>query len=179
MGPRLLPYLAAALLLGGVLTGVYLKGHADGSAHKQAAWNKDTERRIEAQKLADEARQKYLDKLTKDQREHNIEVSNAHQQAIDALRADLVRARAAVRAAGGLRIPAAVCAGATQGSPTAGGDGRHDGDTAGTVALPERITADLLDLVAEADRVTEVARACQDWVHRHRLYGADSGRPEP
>ena len=170
MPPRLLGYLAAALVVLGALAGIYFKGQANGKAQIQAKWDASNTRAAVAQKLADEAQQKRFDALETSYKTKNIEVSNDHQKAIDALFADLVRARADVRAAGGLRIPSTVCASAAEGTTKAGGDSRHDADVAGTVALPERITADLLDLVAEADRVTEIARSCQAWVRKQGFY---------
>lgn len=170
MQARLLEYLAAALVVLGALAGIYFKGRAAGQAQVQAKWDAANSRAAVAQKLADEAQQKRFDDQAAAHKTHNIEVSNDHQKAIDALFADLVRARADVRAAGGLRIPAAVCAGATEGTAKTGGDSGHDADVAGTVALPERIEVDLLNLAAEADRITEIARSCQAWVRKQGFY---------
>lgn len=170
MTPRLPLYLVAAGLLLGALAGAYVKGRIDGGDRVQAKWNESNTRLALSQHLADEAQRKRFDALAASYKTHNAEVSRDHQQAIDKMRDDLARARADVRAAGGLRIPSAVCAGATESGAKASSDGRHDANTAGTVALPEHVTADLLDLAAEADRITEIARSCQAWVRKQGFY---------
>lgn len=170
MPPRLPLYLVAVGVFLGALAGVYVKGRIDGGAQVQAKWNASNARQATAQFLADEAQRKRFDALREAHRTHNIEVSRDHQQAVDKMRDDLARARADVRAAGGLRVPSTICAGATESGTKASSDGRHDADTAGTVALPEHVTADLLDLAAEADRITEIARSCQAWVRKQGFY---------
>jgi hypothetical protein len=170
MNPTLIKYGVALVVFVAALVGAYVKGHAAGKLEIRAEWQADTLRRDAAQKVADDAQQKRFDALAETYRLNNIGVSNDHQKAVNKLQADLARARADVRAAGGLRIPASVCPGNAQGGAQAGSDGRHDADPAGTVALPEQTSLDLLELAAEADRVTEIARTCQAWVRKHGFY---------
>lgn len=166
-----------AALIGIVATGIYSTGYSHGEERKQVEWDKDAKRLAAAQKIADAQQQDKFDRLAEDHRKHNIEVSNEHQIAEDKLRSDLALSRAAVRAAGGLRIPTSVCPGPAKGGAEAGSDGRHDADVAGTVALPPEIDEDLQDSADEADRVTEIARACQSWVRKHGFYSAASAVP--
>lgn len=170
MPPRLPLYLVASGVFLGALAGAYVKGRIDGGDRVQAKWNESNTRLALSQHLADEAQRKRFDALMEAHKTHNIEVSRDHQQAVDKLNTDLAHARAAVRVAGGLRVPSTICAGAAESGTKAGGDDRHDADTTGTVALPEHVTADLLDLAAEADRVTEIARSCQAWVRAQGFY---------
>lgn len=90
-----------------------------------------------------------------------------HEQAISDLTRQYDAARAAIRAAGGLRIPRAVCDGTT----IAASAGRPDDTTTATIALPDETQRRLLELSQEADALSERLRALQAWVHGAGLYG--------
>lgn len=95
--------------------------------------------------------------------------SAQHEQAISDLTKQYDAARAAVRAAGGLRIPATVCPGS--GADQGAGAGRSDDAPAATVALPERVTEDLFLLTKRADELSEQLRSLQFWVKTNGFYG--------
>ncbi|MBV8061444.1 MAG: hypothetical protein JO253_07995 [Alphaproteobacteria bacterium] len=144
----------------------------EGEAITQAKWDQDKLQRAAAQAKADADQEERFQKMRTNFQQHNQEVSDDHQKAVDELNAKLVAARANVRAAGGLRIPSAgLCDGSGKaGTETHGTSGR-DADAAGTVALPEQTANDLLSLADEADRVTEIARSCQAWIRKQGFYG--------
>lgn len=92
-----------------------------------------------------------------------------HEQAISDLNAKYDAARAAVRAAGGLRIPASICpdARADKGASTS----RPDESPAATVALPQETERRLFDLAQQADQLSEQLRSLQGWVKTNGHYG--------
>lgn len=95
--------------------------------------------------------------------------SAQHEQAISDLTKQYDDARAAVRAAGGLRIPASICPGT--GADESAGARRPDESAPATVALPERVTEDLFVLTRRADEMAEQLRALQGWVKESGFYG--------
>lgn len=80
---------------------------------------------------------------------------------------------------GGLRIDAGACAGrdAPTGQTEAASTGRDDGTTAGTIALPQQVDADLQDGVDEADILLERLRVLRDWARSQGFDGPDTGQP--
>lgn len=95
--------------------------------------------------------------------------SEAHEQALSTLAGDYERRIAAIRRAGGLRIPAPACA-ATAGEQGAGTSG-SDAASAGTVKLPDRVESDLYALTKRADELAEQLRGLQGWVKDNGFYG--------
>ena len=98
-------------------------------------------------------------------------VSADHEQAILALTAQYDAARAAIRAAGGLRVSRAICADPHATAAQGPGAGRSDDASAATVELPDRVTQDLLSLTMRADELAERLRALQAWVKASGGYG--------
>lgn len=111
------------------------------------------------------------DKKLKTAQQTNVAVSEQHRVAIASISGDLDTARRNI-AANGLRIPkGTICnPGNMPATPTS--PGGHHGDIADTILLPEPITTNLLTDAGKADEVTEIARACQNWVRAQGMYGA-------
>jgi hypothetical protein len=80
-------------------------------------------------------------------------------------------ARAAIAAAGGLRVSRSICAGADAAATQTTGAGRPDGGAAGTVALPDETQRRLFELTAEADALADRLRALQGWIVANGMYG--------
>lgn len=176
------PLAIKILVILALVSTIFGSGHHLGARGVQAKWDHD---KLEVAKAAaayaaavTAANEKHVAEVVATNNRNSLEVSNEHQNLVNQLNDQLVRARAAVRAAG-LRIPRSVCAAPGATGPEAAGSGGRDGDTAGTVALPEQTSNDLLDLTAEADRLTEVARACQGWIKKNGFYGAPTKLVEP
>jgi hypothetical protein len=153
-----------------LVAGLFGAGYHQGSKSVRAEWDADKVVKLKLDLELSQVHAKEVTDLRAAQDKHNREVSNEHQDAINSLSADLAAARRAAVFAGGLRVSRSVCDsfGATTKAP---GDSGHDVDVAGTVALPDKVTDGLFELVAEADRVTEVARSCQAWVKAQGFYG--------
>jgi hypothetical protein len=94
-----------------------------------------------------------------------------HEQAIAALTAQYDAARAAIRAAGGLRISRSICADPHATTAQGASAGRSNESAAATVALPDRVTEDLLSLTKEADELADRLRALQAWARASGHYG--------
>lgn len=94
-----------------------------------------------------------------------------HEQALAALNAQYDAARAAIRAAGGLRVSRAICADPHATATQAAGSSGLDDTSAATVALPQETERRLLELTAEADALAECLRALQGWIVANGLYG--------
>ena len=95
--------------------------------------------------------------------------SKAHEQALITLAGDYERRIAAIRRAGGLRIPTPACA-ATAGDKGAGASGL-DAASAGTVKLSDRIENDLFALTKRADKMAEQLRGLHGWIRDNGHYG--------
>lgn len=68
----------------------------------------------------------------------------------------------------GLRLPASLCPGsAAAGSPQAEGGKGGDGAVAGTVVLPEQVTRNLRQLMAEAETIVAGCRVGQGFLKQH------------
>jgi hypothetical protein len=95
-----------------------------------------------------------------------------HEKAIADLTAQYDAARAAIRAAGGLRISRTVCTDPGATSANGSGSSGSDAASAATVQLPDRTQEDLYALVKRADELAERLRALQTWVRASGGYGA-------
>jgi hypothetical protein len=94
-----------------------------------------------------------------------------HEQALAALNAQYDAARAAIRAAGGLRVSRAICADPHATTAQAAGSSGLDDTSAATVELSTRTQEDLYALVKRADELAERLRALQAWVKSSGGYG--------
>ncbi|WP_426196209.1 hypothetical protein [Massilia sp. DWR3-1-1] len=154
--------LAIALCLGGASVGKRLE---------RTEWQKKeiaTAAAAQAELLA--AQERYV-RIQKFNEATARKASSDHEKAISDLTRQYDAARAAIRAAGGLRVSRAICAGPNDGAAAAAGAGGPDGAAAGTVALPADVEAKLLQLTQEADALAERLRALQAWVRGAGLYG--------
>jgi hypothetical protein len=159
---RTLPYLIALAGAAALVAAIHHHGYIEGvdaeravSLAKAAEQAEATRLAVIARNIENAATQARFDKA-------NLEDAIRHDEANHAVEVERDRLRADVRRAGGLRIPANCPApGGTAATAEARLDGGFAAPTAGTVALPEQIESDLLNLAAEADAVTEQARAIQ------------------
>lgn len=140
-------------------------GRVEGRAEVQEKWDKETKARKAAEDAALVKRVADNIKEKADQEKLKAKEKENHETAIAVLTQNLAAAKRDIAARGGLRIPrpAGGCEGPAA-STEAGSTAGSDSATAGTVALPDEITRNLLDLVDEADKVTEQARTCKAFV---------------
>jgi hypothetical protein len=156
--------LAIALCLGGASVGKRLE---------RTAWQaKELATAAATQKELVASQDRYV-RLQKFNEATARKASADHEKAISDLSRQYDAARAAIRAAGGLRVSRSICQadGAAQGA----GAGGSDEATAATVALPPEVERRLLDLTREADELAERLRALQQWVKDSGHYG----EPQP
>jgi hypothetical protein len=90
-----------------------------------------------------------------------------HETALSDLDKKYAAARAAVRAAGGLRIAATCPAAGTDQTP---GAGRPDEASTGTVALPADVENSLWEMSKSADELAEQLRGLQSWIKESGHY---------
>lgn len=100
----------------------------------------------------------------------NRAISADYENRLAVLRKASAADRAAVNAAGGLRVPRSICDSPAAGTETAGDRGRDETLT-GTIRLPEQVEGDLWAFADDADEIVEQARACQQWILKHGFYG--------
>lgn len=158
--------------VGVLLLGVYLTGRHHGESAVQADWDRSKAQLIDAESKLILEHGKEMEALRQKQFATNILVSQEYQEALDAIQQKHDADLAAVRAAGGLRVPRAICTSTVTTGPQAASNGGPDANASATIALPEQITNDLFDLATEADRVTEIARSCQSWIIKNGFYNA-------
>ncbi|MFC0132988.1 hypothetical protein CR105_25535 [Massilia eurypsychrophila] len=157
--------LAIALCLGGASVGKRLE---------RTAWQaKELATAAAAQKEMAAAQDRYV-RLQKFNEATARKASADHEKAIATLSQQYDAARAAIRAAGGLRVPRAICQ--TNGAVEGPGAGRFDDAATATVKLPDRVTEDLLNLTKRADELAERLRALQAWVRAAGHYGEPTVR---
>lgn len=158
--------LAIVIALAGAGASGYLGGHRAATRTLEAQYQ--AEKAAQAQTVStalqaaiERVEAKYQQQLT------------TNRRTIDAYEKKLRDLERPVPLAGGLRVPATICAGLgpAAGATVAAGTGPVAGATTGTVALPERITADLQDLTLQCDRVAERLRALQGWIRESGLDG--------
>lgn len=160
-------------ILGGLLLALalYFGGTSVGKRLERAKWQEKelaTAAKTEAQLVA--AQDKYV-RLKNFNEATARKASADHEKAISDLTRQYDAARAAIRAAGGMRVSRSICASPDNGATAAPGAGRPDDPAAGTVALPPDVEAKLLQLTQEADALAERLRALQMWIKGAGLYG--------
>lgn len=159
---RLLPFLVGAAGLAVIVFAIHHHGYRAGVDSERAVAQTQLVQRMDAERAAVAARLRENALLQQAFDNVNLEDAKRHEQADAAVQTERDRLRADVRRAGGLRIAASCPA---TGGAAAAAEARADGGpvapAARTVALPEQVEGDLLNLVAEADAVVEQARAMQ------------------
>jgi hypothetical protein len=124
-----------------------------------------------------------IDKRHADQLANDAKTRKASHDYEDALAAkdrDYAVSLAAVKHAGGLRIPATVCPATAAPGTQAAGASRPDEAGPGTVELPERTQQRLFSLTDRADSLAEQLRALQGWIRDNGFYGeAQNGPTNP
>ncbi|MDF0506592.1 lysis system i-spanin subunit Rz [Burkholderia cenocepacia] len=179
--------LSRLLIAAGIVAGAGLwlqhalsAARQDGVLAERSVWTEREARREAAEKAA--VIKRAQDAFAKQARDaaKNFQVESDYEKALQALRARNASLDAELRAAGGMRVTAAICSDVGHDVPAgaeAAGDAGDDGWLARTVALPEGTQRDLRALADEADRVTEVARSCQAWVTKHGFTGPAGAAP--
>lgn len=167
-----IPYLLLAKIgaVIALLLGVYLTGRHQGEDAVQADWDRSKAEWIDAQSKLILEHARDMEDLRRQQQNVNIEVAQNHERSLDAIQKKYDADLAATRASGGLRVSRSICSNPTTTGTEAPGNGGHDADASGTVALPDTLTRDLFDFAAEADRTTEIARSCQAWITKNGFY---------
>lgn len=172
---RFTPYaLLIKIVVGITLLGLlFATGYRYGEKSVQAKWDIAKAAQVESDKTAILDNEQHNTDVQQAQSAANLRISKNHEATIAQLSKELAAARARIDIAGGLRVSRSVCANdkVSAGTETTS-NSRRDADVAGTVALPQQITNDLLSLATDADHVTEVARSCQNWVRAQGMYGA-------
>lgn len=172
MTPAQLVLIAKIGAVGVLIIGVGMSAHRAGKNSVQAAWDSDKAQRIAAQAALVETHGKEITALKAKQDATNLKVSEDHENALEEMGRNYDDRVAAVRAAGGLRIPRSVCTGsAGTTTKTASNSGRNE-EVAGTVKLPDEIESNLFSEARRADEIVEQARACQNWIRQQGFYGA-------
>lgn len=101
----------------------------------------------------------------------NIQGSIDHEKANTTIQSDLYSLRAAVAAAGGLRLTGIAIAGPWPGLSTApDSDGRHHDPAACTVELSEADSSDIWAEAERAEKIVEQLRAAENWIKAHGFY---------
>lgn len=154
-----------------LLLAVFFYGHHVGENSVQAAWDASKVHLLMAQEKLTADHEKIIVDLKARQDADARKVSDDHERALNALQQKYVNDVTAIRAAGGLRVSRSICSGSAGTTTEATSNSGHNDYTTGTIALPEQTSNDLLELAAEADRVTEVARSCQAWIRLNGFYG--------
>src|SRR5471030_401301 len=182
LDPRVWVVIALSLLFGLVGGGAigYWRGDVAGTNAERVVWQAKEVARQTAQAAAVAKRVKENSAIQAAHDAQNLKDSQTHEQSDHAVVAERDRLRADVRRAGGLRIPAPSPACGV--GPAPAGQARADGGpaeaAARTIALPDSIASNLLDLVAEADAVVEQARAEQKRLIEDDAEAAAAARAE-
>jgi hypothetical protein len=160
-------------IIGGLLLliAVYFGGSHVGRKLERSNWQAE---KIALQNAQHDALVAEMGKRGRDQKFNEAKARKAtetHEKALSDLDQKYAAEIAADRRAGGLRIPANVCAGKTAGAEQTAGASGPDDASASTVQLPDRTQADLYVLIKRADELAERLRALQAWVKASGGYG--------
>ncbi len=147
------------------------KSIAQGRQIERGIWMEKEAKRNEAEKQALAAHAETVRLLQKAHDARNLQVANAHEKSLAALRENRRHSDVDLRAGGGLRVPRSICNSLASRSETAG-DGDHDAYLAASVQLPASIERFLKSEADRADEIVEIARECQNWVITHGFYGS-------
>lgn len=169
MMPTQLLLLAKIGFLVALLVGAFASGHRSGARGVQADWDSEKAQMIVARNQLILENQIHNAQVQAKHDEINIKVSEDHEKALNDQSKKYAVEIAAVRAAGGLRIPKSVCNSNATGTET-NSDGGHNDDVAGTVQLPAEIERNLFSEAERADKIVEQARACQSWIRQNGFY---------
>lgn len=153
-----------------VVFAVFTAGFATGERKESKKWQAAEIVRLQVEQAARMARITENELEREKQEEKTRRIADAYEKEIKKLRTAVEQDRAAVDRAGGLRIPRAICDSAT-GQTQAASAELSDEATSATVRLSPEIENDLWRLAADADEITEQARACQAWIAEHGFYG--------
>jgi hypothetical protein len=163
--------LAGLLLAVVALAGAFILGMGVGRGYERASWQEKEISRQKAEAEAIAARIAENERTRLEQEATTRRIADEYERQISELSRQYAADRAAVAAAGGLRIPRTVCNPAAGPAETAGA-GQRDEALAGTVRLPLEVENDLWAFAEDADQVTTQARACQAWIEENGFYGA-------
>lgn len=175
MNPTVYLYALLLLLLtnaGSAITGYY-KGNTAGFAKANALFAVESKQRSDQSITLLKQNLVTYEKTIKEQREAAVTNAKQHALRVDAINRTLADTRASIRVAGGLRFTSDRTICNNNNMPTFTGSAIKYNDTfTNTIPLPDKITNDLLDSAAEADSITEIARACQNWITSQGMYGS-------
>ncbi len=156
-------------LLGVLILAVFMSGHRMGAKGIQADWDAYKVKAIAAQDKRIAENEQHNADVQAMHDAYNVKVATDHEASIVALNKKYDADVAAVRAAGGLRIPRTVCNRVETGTETAS-DGGHHEDASATVELPREIEDNLFSEAKRADEIVEHARACQSWIRQNGFF---------
>lgn len=156
--------LTALLILIGLGFGIHWHGVNQGQRLERADWLAKDSARITSEQKATLKAIENNTRIAQQQEIDKRKVINGYQTELAAVRTERDRNRT-----GSLYLPATVCHSVAAATKT-DDPGGADAATAGAVALPGAIAADLRDLARDADEVTVVARALQESVRTSGCY---------
>ena len=150
-----------------------------GETKEKEQWTAREKKFSDAELLLRKEHSKEMAELTRTHQQTNRKNTHDHETILEKVHTDLAAARAESRRLGGLRIPVSTpsCRDA-RALAEASSTGQRDEEVATTVALPERIEADLWTVVGLADEIVEQARACQAWIVDNGFYGKDPAKAD-
>lgn len=171
---------AAALAAGLAIAAAFYFGTDYGHSKaqvKQAARESAIEKAWR-EALVTEVHKRHSARLTDERKAR--EATAAHEKALKVLDQTHAADVAAIRRAGGLRIPAPACPRPAAAGGEAAGPGRLDEGATASVELPERTQERLYALTLRAGQLTEQLIGLQAWVRANGFYGEpleNSGNP--
>lgn len=172
--------LAIVISLLVVFIATFYFGHSVGANGERAAWQAERVEMLDARAKAVAALVNKYDVERRAAEAKARAATAAHDKALSDLDHHYETDLAAVRRAGGLRIPApASCRPAAAAGEATGASGPDEAG-AGTVELPERTQERLFGLTLRADQLAEQLRALQGWVRANGFYGSpdeNTGNP--
>lgn len=163
------PYAAVGLLLAMVLA--FFGGMHTGKKVERAGWQAEKIEMQQAHLAAMATQAADRDRENKSNQAKARKASEDHEKALATLETKHDAEVAAVKRAGGLRVPARKCPAAAAAAAEGASTGGLDEALAETERLPAAIEDGLFSLVRDADKVVAQCQGLQDWVRDNGFYG--------
>lgn len=141
---------------------IYLLGRWDGASAVREKW--------ELEKAAIKAESQLIlnNRLQENQKEQERQ-NQVNKDIVEKLNGEIARTKRDLNTLKGLRLSPKICPGNTSTSTTSSSQGINGASATGGI-LPDTVAEDLDELMEKAEHDAAIARNCQEWIKRNKLY---------
>lgn len=145
-----------------IVVAIYLVGRWDGASAVKEKWE------LEKATIKAESQVVLNKRLQENQKEQDHQ-NQVNQEVVEKLNRELKNANSELHTLRGLRLKPTICPGNSTTSNSESPKGADGTSTAGGT-LPDDIAEDLDELMEQAEHDAAIARNCQDWIRKNKLF---------